>query len=89
VLGIRTREVQLWRNRDTEHREFMREIMLRNEKVWRGVLDGLDRNTQSLVEFQGVTTAQLADLREESRAQRDALLRVLDELKRDDDPSSN
>lgn len=57
-----------------ESREFNREILLRNEKVYTHVIARLER----LGERMDAGTAQLRENTEETRAQTKALLRLLD-----------
>ncbi len=57
-----------------ETREFNREILLRNEKVYKGVLIRLEE----MGEETRASTAQIKSNTEETRAQTQALLRLID-----------
>lgn len=62
---------------ESEYREFIREQTLRHERATRRMerwLQLVERRTEAQI-------AELRDLREESQAQRAALLLVLDELR--------
>ena len=57
-------------------RQFMRDIAARHERVWRDQLAKVDRTIAGLDEVERA----LRDVREESNAHTQALLRVLDRL---------
>lgn len=59
-----------------ENREYNREILLRNEKVYTSVLARLDEMGKEIRE----STAQIRSHREESKAQTQALFRLIDRL---------
>lgn len=59
-----------------ETREFNREILLRNEKVYTGVIVRLEE----LGEETRANTEQIRSNTEETRAQTQALLKVIDQL---------
>lgn len=57
------------RRRDEEMREFNREILLRNEKVYTSAIAQLEKNT-----------AKVHESTEETRAQTRALMRLIDRM---------
>ena len=57
-------------------RQFMRDIAARHERVWRDQLAKVDRTIAGLDEVE----QGLRDVREESKAHTQALLRLLDRL---------
>ena len=68
---------------EAEFREFMREQTLRHERASRSTeawLRAVDQRTQEMVRRSDEQIEALRDLREESRAFRDALLAMLDRL---------
>lgn len=68
---------------ESELREFMREQSLRHESTMREVIkrtDEMVRRSDEMIRRSDVQIDTLVDLRDESRAQRAALFRVLDRL---------
>ncbi len=61
---------------ESEFRDFMREQTLRHERAMREVI----RRTDEMIRRSDVEIEALRDLRDESRAQRAALLRMMDRL---------
>jgi hypothetical protein len=62
------------RRRDEEMREFNREILLRNEKVYTSVIAQLEKNTARV----HASTEETRSSIEETRVQTQALLRLID-----------
>jgi hypothetical protein len=63
---------------DNDLRAFIRDITRRNELVWQGVMEELRHLHQASREH----TAEIRDLRDETRAQREGLLKLIDEVRR-------
>lgn len=80
-LFAEMREESQRRDRDfkllvEETREYNREILLRNEKVYMSVIAQLDRNTAQMHS----NTVQMESNTEETRAQTQALLSLIDRM---------
>jgi hypothetical protein len=59
-----------------ETREYNREILLRNEKVYRSVITQLDKTTAQMES----NTAQMESNTDQTRAQTQGLLRLIDRM---------
>ena len=61
-------------------RRFIREIVLRHERVWREQADAIRTQLAELRALREQNDREWRETHEEHRAQREALLRVLDKL---------
>jgi hypothetical protein len=70
-----------------DHRGFLRELTLRQERVFQAMIERLDEQGRAIREQTEQMRAQRREFLEESRAQRAALFRMLDRLDGGADPA--
>jgi hypothetical protein len=87
-MRLNREEAKRSREAHSDLRQFIHEITLRSERVNKSVLEGLAEVKTGLTSSMTSIVGELAELRRETRAQTDAIFRVLDRLPPQNGPSA-